>query len=185
MTRDDLRCWLEKITKERQLIEIKGADWDCEIGALSFLNASKKGSPALLFDDIREYPPGYRVISCTMCNAKTLAITFGLAPTYSNMDLVDVFRERFSGWIANWQKFPPQVVNTGPILENVQTGKDVDVLKFPSPKWHEMDGGRYIGTGDAIITQDPDNYEVNLGTYRVMVYDERTVAFQPAFGRHG
>jgi DsbC/DsbD-like thiol-disulfide interchange protein len=32
-------------------------------------------------------------------------------------------------------------------MEHVDEGKDVNVLKFPTPKWHEHDGGRYIGTG--------------------------------------
>ena len=41
-------------------------------------------------------------------------------------------------------------------MENVYTGKDVNLWKFPSPKWHDLDGGRYIGTGSATITRDPD-----------------------------
>ena len=36
-------------------------------------------------------------------------------------------------------------------------------------KWHDLDGGRYIGTGDMIITRDPDEGWVNFGTYRVMI----------------
>jgi hypothetical protein len=26
-------------------------------------------------------------------------------------------------------------------------GDEVDVTIFPAPKWHEKDGGRYVGTG--------------------------------------
>jgi 4-hydroxy-3-polyprenylbenzoate decarboxylase len=50
---------------------------------------------------------------------------------------------------------PHEIVEDGPILDNVLTGGDVDVLKFPSPVWHEKDGGRYIGTGTFSITRDP------------------------------
>ena len=32
----------------------------------------------------------------------------------------------------------------------------VDVLAFPAPKWHEGDGGPYIGTECMVITKDPD-----------------------------
>ena len=31
-----------------------------------------------------------------------------------------------------------------------------------------MDGGRYAGTGDAVITRDPDTGYLNIGTYRMM-----------------
>jgi len=46
-------------------------------------------------------------------------------------------------------------------------GSTIDVPRFPAPKWHEDDGGRYIGTECIVITRDPDSDWVNLGTYRV------------------
>ena len=30
------------------------------------------------------------------------------------------------------------------------------MLKLPVPKWHDEDGGRYIGTAHVVMTQDPD-----------------------------
>ena len=45
------------------------------------------------------------------------------------------------------------------------------MLSFPTPLWHPEDGGRYIGTGCAVVTQDPDSGWVNLGCYRVMTHD--------------
>jgi 4-hydroxy-3-polyprenylbenzoate decarboxylase len=44
----------------------------------------------------------------------------------------------------------------------------IDVLKFPVPKVHELDGDRFIGTCIA-VTRDPDEGWLNLGTYRAMV----------------
>jgi 4-hydroxy-3-polyprenylbenzoate decarboxylase len=41
-----------------------------------------------------------------------------------------------------------------------------------------MDGGRYIGTGDAIITRDPENGEINIGTYRIMVHESNIIGIQ-------
>jgi 4-hydroxy-3-polyprenylbenzoate decarboxylase len=64
-------------------------------------------------------------------------------------------------------------------------GDKVNVLSFPTPLWHERDGGRYIGTGSYDITQDPDEGWVNLGTYRVMVHDEKSVGFYISPGKHG
>ena len=50
---------------------------------------------------------------------------------------------------------------------DVIKGEDVDIGVFPTPKWHEDDGGRYIGTDDLVITKDPEEHWVNAGTYRV------------------
>ena len=57
--------------------------------------------------------------------------------------------------------------------------------KFPTPKWHELDGGRYIGTGSIDITADPDTGWVNLGTYRVMIHDRDTLGFYISPGKQG
>ena len=57
------------------------------------------------------------------------------------------------------------------------------MLKFPTPCWHEDDGGRYIGTG-CLVIQDPDEQWTNFGTYRVCVYDKNTLG--SGFpGKHG
>ena len=64
-------------------------------------------------------------------------------------------------------------------------GDDVNVLFFPTPLWHELDGGRYIGTGSFNVSQDPDEGWVNLGTYRVMVHDEKSVGCYISPGKHG
>ena len=79
----------------------------------------------------------------------------------------------------------PEVVTDGPIMENVFEGEDIDMFKFPTPKWHELDGGRYLGTGSVDITRDPDEGWVNLGTYRVMIHDRNTLGFFISPGKQG
>ena len=95
-------------------------------------------------------------------------------------------------FVSEWRKrskalkhIPPTVVREGPVLENIRRGKDVDLLAFPTPRWFELDGGRYIGTGSVNITHDPEEGWTNLGTARVMIHDENTVGFYIAPGRHG
>ena len=64
---------------------------------------------------------------------------------------------------------PHQIVEDGPVLQNVIMGDDIDVTKFPTPIWHEKDGGRYIGTGTYSITRDPEEGWLNAGAYRAQV----------------
>ncbi|MBM2811930.1 MAG: UbiD family decarboxylase, partial [Chloroflexi bacterium] len=77
---------------------------------------------------------------------------------------------------------PVQELATGPVMENVLEGDAIDLFKFPTPKWHENDGARYIGTAVCVITRDPDSGVVNSGAYRVSVHDKRTCTL---FIEHG
>ena len=64
-------------------------------------------------------------------------------------------------------------------------GDDVDVTRSPRRKWHEPDGGRYIGTGSFNVTRDPEEGWINCGTYRVMIHDAKSVGFYISPGKHG
>ncbi len=183
---DDLRDWLEKADKMGQLKKVDGADWDLEIGCLTYLNHKKvKDCPPLLFDNIKSYPTGYRVLTCSTSNPKTVSLTFDLPITNSPLELTTTLRKKMPQWEANVEKFSPKTISKAPLLENIHSGKDIDLFEFPVPKWNELDGGRYIGTGDVVVTRDPDTGEVNLGTYRIMVHDRQTTALYISPGKHG
>ena len=53
------------------------------------------------------------------------------------------------------------------------------------PRWHELDGGRYLGTDDLVITRDPEEGWVNVGTYRIMVHGPDRLALHMSPGKHG
>jgi 4-hydroxy-3-polyprenylbenzoate decarboxylase len=76
-------------------------------------------------------------------------------------------------------------VSSGPVFENIVEGDGINALAFPAPKWHEDDGGRYIGTECIVITRDPDSDWVNFGTYRVQVHDSKTLCVFIEHGKHG
>lgn len=183
---NDLRDWLKKANQVGELTVIEGADWDIEIGCLTALNAAKsKGGTALLFDNIKGYPKGYRVATGATLNSRTLALTLNLPTSYSDRELVAVVHKKFSEWRNRTEEFPPEMVTTAPFLENVHSGEDIDLFEFPVPKWHDLDGGRYIGSGHGVITRDPASEEVNLGCYRVMVHDKKTTGLFMHPDRHG
>ena len=175
----DLREFLGTVDSKGELVKIEGADWNLEIGAINEIMAERKG-PALLFDRIKDYPAGYRIATNILHREDFQKIAFGIPEDLGNLEAV-----RY--WMEKWNTFAscaPQTVDKGPVMENIMEGRDVNILKFPTPKWHELDGGRYIGTGVADITRDPDEGWVNLGTYRVMIHDEKTVSFYASPGKH-
>ncbi len=181
-----LREWLEIVDGLGELKRVDGCDWDQEIGAVTELSCRLSNPPAHLFDRIRGSIPGYRVLTCALSSARRLAATLRLDAA-TTQELVEALRH---GRISQWEKSEPgtrpREVTDGPIFENVLEGEKVDLSVFPSPKWHDRDGGRYIGTGCAVITQDPDSGWINAGAYRCMVFGPREVGIWLATrGRHG
>ncbi len=181
----DLRDWLTKVEQLGELKRIENAHWDLELGCMSMLNIRKGDRRALLFDRIGEYPKGYRVLTGSIATGSRVALSYGLPTDLAEAALLETLRLRLPKWQSNMGKFPPKVVRTGAILENVDSGDKVDLLKFPVPRWHDKDGGRYIGTGCAVITRDPETSHVNLGTYRIMVQNKNIAALYSSPGKTG
>jgi UbiD family decarboxylase len=179
----DLRAWLAEVRRLGELREVQGADWNLELGAISELNVKKDAPPALLFDSIQGYPKGFRVLTCSTSSPARLSSILRLDIQRSHRGLVEALRGKPAQWQAAAKDFDPVTVKTGPVLENIQGSPDV--LAFPSPLWHEMDGGRYIGTGCSVVTRDLDSDWVNVGTYRVQVLDKNHVALDMVPGKHG
>jgi UbiD family decarboxylase len=177
----DLREWIQKTEARGDLRRIKGADVHSEIGAITNLYQRQPGLPALLFEDIPGYPEGFRVCSNSLASFARIAATLEMDPASTPLEIVAKWRKT----MTEVKPIPANVVKTGPVMENVLLGDDINVLKFPTPKWHELDGGYYIGTGDMILTKDPDTDWVNSGTYRVMVHDEKHTALMISPGKHG
>jgi UbiD family decarboxylase len=183
---DDLRSWLELVNELGELKVVEGAHWDLEIGAASDVNYRRTSPSALLFDRVVGYPQGARVLSGSMSNARRLGLTLRLGTDLDDRALVEALRSKPNQWIENAPRHRARVVDSGPVLENVDQADAVDLLKFPVPRWHEGDGGRYLGTGCAVFTTDPNTGEVNAGAYRMQVQDDgRAVSVNIEAGKHG
>ena len=144
------------------------------------INERSKTRPAILFDRIRDYPQGYRVAANLVSSTERLALTLGMKAGLSDMDFIQAWRRQ----VKKIAPVTAETVSTGPLFENVQKGKDINALKFPVPRWHELDGGRYIGTDDLVITRDPEENWVNVGTYRIMVHGPDRLALHMSPGKH-
>src|SRR5207247_11428992 len=163
---------------QRRVVPAAGADE--EIGAAADVLQHAAESPAAVFDQVPGYDPRYRVLVNSFGATDRVALTLGLPLGRSKVELSEGWREKIRGL----KPLPPEEVSDGPVFENVRRGAKVDMTIFPTPRWHPLDGGRYIGTGSFDITRDPDDGWVNLGTYRVMVHDERRLGYYISPGKH-
>jgi 4-hydroxy-3-polyprenylbenzoate decarboxylase len=179
-----LRGWLDEVSRMGELLQVNGAHWDVEMGALTHMLTEKSSgtAPAILFDEIPGYPKGFRTLYGHFSSIRRVALTLGLPLKQERkVDIVQRYHQR----MQDLKPIPPRFVKDGPILQNVLEGDAVDVLKFPVPRHHELDKARFIGTADCVITQDPDAGWFNLGAYRAQVYDGKKVGCQITEGKHG
>lgn len=182
----DLRAWLAAASSAGELQHLRGADAVLEIGAASQLNYRRKRPRALLFDEITGYQPGQRVLTSSLSSPALMGMSLGLGTGLGDRELVEALRGKPSAWAAGAAGYPVRDVDTGPVLENVLVKDDINFLRFPSPVWHEQDGGPYIGTGCAVVTTDPDTGVANVGAYRIQIQDDgAAVSINMERGKHG
>jgi UbiD family decarboxylase len=176
----DLRAWIDLLDKKGALRRVAAeVDWDREIGAIARRMLEKKG-PALLFENIKGYNNG----RCTKLfvggfgTPARLALALGLPHDVANREVVQYVMKK------NRETIAPKVVATGPVKEVMVRGDAVDQTEFPVPKWHYLEGGRYIHTFSAIVTRDPDTRVMNIGIYRGMIGHKNTAPFLLIKGQH-
>jgi UbiD family decarboxylase len=178
----DLREFAARVESAGELVRIRGAHWDLEMGTLAeIVYHARTEPPALLFEDVPGYPAGMRLLSGATNSSKRLAIALGLPVPDNPLDVVRAYRDR----MKVHRGIAPNSVVTGAVLENIDRDGAVDLFKFPIPRLHERDGGRYIGTDDVVIMRDPDEGWVNAATYRSMVLDRDRVSLWMSPGKHG
>src|SRR3974377_1240567 len=179
--RQDLRAWIAQLRAAGEIADIKGAEREREIGGIVDIYQRRIGNKAVLFDEISGYPRGHRILANILTSVRRINITLGLDPDASPTDLIQYWRRS----MREARTIAPITVQSGPVMENVLTGADIAIFKIPAPRWHEHDGGYYIGTGDMVIMRDPDTGWINYGAYRVQAQARNTATVMCSKGKHG
>ena len=180
LTYEDMREWIVEAEKLGELRVVDGLSWEKDIGEVAEVVLHDESAPAILFDNVQGCPPGFRLL-INFFAGKRRNMTMGFPTDFNKLELTDGVMEH----MRDVDPIPHKIVDSGPILENIMEGGDIDVEKFPTPMWHDKDGGRYIGTGSYNITRDPDSGWINIGTYRVMIQSKNEVGFYISPGKHG
>jgi UbiD family decarboxylase len=160
---DDLREWLSAAEALGEVKNVKGANWQEDIGLAAEAILRAEDGPCVVFDDVPGCPKGFRVL-LNMFAGTRRNMTLGFPDHLNKWELSDAYREAY---LVDPKLLAHEIVDDGPVLENVLTGDAIDVTKFPSPIWHEK-----------------ENW-LNAGAYRAMVHDKTSVGFVTARGHHG
>src|SRR6201998_2046203 len=104
----DLRSWISHMQKIGEVITVKGAEREAEIGGIVAIAMRKMGRPAVLFEDIPNYEKGFRVIANLFTSVKRIAVSVGLPETTTEVELVRFWRD----YMRETPTLPPKLVNT-------------------------------------------------------------------------
>ncbi len=182
MSYKDLREFIMQVADLNALRVVSGADAKLEIGGITEVAAGLPDCPALLFDHIKGYPAGFRVLTNATTSPQRAALALGIDPALRPLDALKAWKDKR----AHLKLEPPIAVSDAAFLENTAAGEDVDLNAFPVPLWHRGDGGPYIGSASLVVMREREGAWVNASIYRVQVHgrNKATVQFDH-MGRHG
>ncbi len=170
----DLREYLSILDSVDELQEIDvEVDWNLEIGAI-IRRAYDLRAPAPLFNNIKDIEEGFRVLGGSAgLSAKSglkfsrIATSLGFPPETTPHEIVHSIADAISK-----EGVLPRVVESGACQENILTGDDIDLMRFPVPFIHSGDGGRYINTWGTIVVETPEKSWTNWSINRIMLLDK-------------
>ena len=148
----DLREFIAKVDELGALRRVDGADPRFEVGGITEVAAGLPDCPALLFDRLKGYAPGFRIFTNATTTPERAALALGLDPKLRPLDAL-------KAWMKKRQKLRPLTptpTTSAPFLKNSMRGDDVDLGRLPAPYWHRQDGGPFIGSGSLVVMRDPD-----------------------------
>ena len=170
----DLREWLEEVEGIGELVRIDApVNRDEVMSALVYMLAKRRPSPAVLFDNpagFAESPIGARLLwNLVGPSLRRVALTLEEPADTPAIELIGRVKSKMKN------RTPPAEIRSdeAPIFQNTLLGEEIDLDLLPIPRHWPLDGGRYGGTGDAVITRDPDSDHLNIGTYRMMQQGKR------------
>ncbi|MBI2849361.1 MAG: UbiD family decarboxylase [Chloroflexi bacterium] len=176
----DLRHWIETLEKEGELGRVKArVDWNLEIGGITQA-VFDKGGPALLFENIKDHESTLcrKLFTGSLGTYGRIALMMGLSKDTPLKEVIKTYMQRIK------EPIKPRLVNTGPVKEVILKGDQVDLFQFPAPRWHDRDGGRFIGTCDGVVTKDPETGWMNVGLYRRQIHDRNHTGLTVIHGQH-
>jgi len=178
----DLRDWIAALDRAGELKKIRTeVDPILEITEITD-RVSKKGGPALLFQNIKGHP-GHQVLINQFGSARRMNLALEVDSLDEVADRIRQFidvkspqgfldKVKMLPMLADMGKFFPKTVNTGPCKEVIRKA-DFSLNEFPILQCWPQDAGRFI-TLPCVITRDPKTGKRNVGAYRLQVFDGQT-----------
>ena len=122
MPHRDLREWLDDVKKLGELKILRGAHWDIEIGVLAEHLMRWRNQPAVLFDEIVDHLPGYRLLVNDIGSKDRLALTLGLPMGLDESGIKAAWRRKPQ--VSNVESLSPRVVKSARLTHRLRQWRD-------------------------------------------------------------
>lgn len=179
-TINSLGDWLAHVEAMGELKRITApVDPVLEMATITYLSGKTAGGPTLLFENILGHPSGRLLFNPFGSSLNRASLTMREQPGKTPIELTRILSDKMK------RRIPPKEIaaSAAPVNANIERGEQIDLEKFPAPQMWPLDGGKYIGTADAVVTRDPSNERINLGCYRQMLQGPRQVGFYASPGK--
>ena len=169
----DLRSYLELVESKDDLVRISApVDPLHEVSALvAKLARERRRRPVLLLENVKG--SAFPVVTNLHAGRRRMALAMNAEPR----DLQRAFLKAMERPVA------PVVVDTGPVKEVVQTGRDVDLLALPQIVHHAADAGPYI-TAAISFARDPEDGTWNCAYNRLMIMGRDRTSIHITASKH-
>lgn len=169
----DLRAFIESLSNAGRLMRVsREVDWKFELGEI----VRSQRSP-ILFQNVKGYP-GSCVFANGLSSVAEVGLALGMSVSSNKREIVLELKRRKS------LRLEPKMVGTSPAFENIWSGDEIDLLRFPVPHWNRQDRGRYIGTWHVNVSKDPETGARNVGVYRMELLGPRQTTVSTTSGSH-
>ena len=169
----DLRSYLELVESKDDLVRISDpVDPVHEVSALvAKLARERRRRPVLLLENVKG--SAFPVVTNLHAGRRRMALAMNAEPR----ELQRAFLKAMERPVA------PVVVDTGPVKEVVQTGRDVDLLALPQIVHHAADAGPYI-TAAISFARDPEDGTWNCAYNRLMIMGRDRTSIHITASKH-
>ncbi len=178
-----LRDWIELADKAGHVQRI-GAPVDQveELAAITYMASRREDAKALLFESVETGKASGRVLANMLGASKErYALAVGIDPALNAAGMIEATRGVMGRAIA-----PVMIPKTkAAVNEVVLKAGQFDLTDFPAPTFWPGDGGAYIGTGNIILTRNPESGRINVGCYRQMLQGPDRIGLYCSPGKHG
>ncbi|MEZ0050275.1 UbiD family decarboxylase [Mycobacterium sp. MAA66] len=173
----DLRSYLDALEDLGDLARVtRQVSADLEAAAITRLSYERR-APAPLFENVANVDGGFRLFGAPAALSSVpdrplarVALSIGLPAEITATELVEhLARTR------DLPPIPPKLVSAheAACKQNILVGADATLDKFPVPRVHQYDGGKYPNTWGVIVAKTPDGRWTNWSIARIMLVDGR------------
>jgi 4-hydroxy-3-polyprenylbenzoate decarboxylase len=184
MAYDDLRDWIKTLEDHGELKRIREeVSPELEITEITD-RVSKSGGPALLFENVKGHP-SHKVFINQFGSERRMALALGVNSLDAIADRIQALLNlKAPEGFLDKLKMLPQLGELSSAFPKTVTAKNApckEVIRrdnfnlnyFPILKCWPHDAGRFI-TLPCVVTRDPRSGKLNVGMYRMQVYDGQT-----------